>query len=237
VTGQWLLNSDHYNTWQCEPNSWTWYHGIPGCGKTVLNATAVRDLREKYASYKDHAVVHFYFDFNDSGRSNLDFMLRSLLLQLNYKLDHLSPETLELYARDCRNGTIKPDTHQLLKTLKRSLASFASAFILLDGLDEAEADADEIYDSLETLHKWDLPCVHTFITSRRESSIFDCLEVIVSSKYIREISSKAVNGDIRTWLGIQLRSGRVGRKLSKWEQPEVFRKKIEDALMERASGM
>jgi hypothetical protein len=237
LTGQWLLDSDLYNTWQREPNSWTWYHGIPGCGKTVLNATVVRDLRERYAGHKDHAVIHFYFDCNDSGRNNLDFMLRSLLLQLNDKLDHLSQETSLLHARDCMNGKLDPDTHQLLCTLKTSLARFASVFILLDGLDESEGDAEDIYDSIATLHKWKLPCVHTFITSRRESDIFDCLEAIIPKECIFEISSEAVNKDIEIWLDAQLQSGRVGRKLSKWEQPGAIRKKIKDALMDRASGM
>lgn len=138
-TGQWLLDSELYRRWQHEPNSWVWYYGIPGCGKTVLNATAIRNLRERYADHSDHAFIHFYFDFNNHRRSDLDSMLRSLVSQLNDKLDIVSQEMEDLYTYTCMNGSRESTDDELLQTFRQSLMRFVSVFIALDALDEAES--------------------------------------------------------------------------------------------------
>ena len=236
-TGQWLLNSELYKSWQNEPNSWVWYYGIPGCGKTFLNATAVQDLREQYADRSDHATITFYFDFNNSRRNDLNFMLRSLIRQLGDKLEAVSGEIHYLYTHTCMDGTREPTDDQLLETFQRSLVRFTCVFIALDALDEAENDADQIHDALRTLHKWDLPCVHTIITSRRESSVYECLESIIRPDRRFEIRSRAVNEDIEIWLDEQLCHGKFGKRLDKWDEPDLFKSKIKNGLMDRASGM
>lgn len=236
-TGQWLLGSGLYKSWQIEPNSWVWYYGIPGCGKTVLNATAAQDLREQYADRYEYATIQFYFDFNNSRRNDLNFMLRSLIGQLGDKLDTLSEEMDDLYTHTCMNGTREPTDDQLMDTFRRSLSRFVSVFIALDALDEAESDADQIQDAIRTIHKWNMSCVHTFITSRRESSIYECLENIVQPDARFEIQPRTVNGDIQIWLDEQLRNGRLGKRLDRWDEPDLFKSKIRNGLMNRASGM
>jgi hypothetical protein len=236
-TGQWLLNSKLYKSWQNEPNSWVWYYGIPGCGKTTLNATAVQNLREQYGDRSDCVTIEFYFDFNDSRRNDLSIMLRSLIRQLVDKLDTVPEEMDDLYTCTCMNGTREPTADQLMETFRRLLMRFTSVFIAFDALDEVDGDADQILDALRTIHQWNMPLVHTFITSRRESSIYECLESIVHSGHRFEIQPRTVNGDTKIWLNEQLRNGRLGKRLEKWDEPEVFKSRIRTGLMDRASGM
>lgn len=82
-----------------------------------------------------------------------------------------------------------------------------------------------------------MPCVHTLITSRRESSVYDCLEDIVPPAYQVEIQPSTVNRDIEIWLHEQLRNGRLGKRLDKWDDPDLFKSQIRNGLMDRASGM
>ena len=45
LTGNWLLESPDYCAWRADSGALLWLNGISGCGKTVLSATVVEDVR------------------------------------------------------------------------------------------------------------------------------------------------------------------------------------------------
>jgi hypothetical protein len=235
-----LREDGRFEEWKKQPNSWLWLYGIPGCGKTVLNASAVRDLREQYDSLAGHAVIHFYFDFNSQRNSVID-MLRSLLLQLTDKSDAIiHPAIQKLFSSKCRDGTREPRVEDLMMALKEILSSHASGaiFILLDALDESTSDGeDELVETLEQMHEWNLECAHVLITSRREGWLIEAFENIVPLEHQMEIEAGNIDNDIKTWLEGQLREGRLGKRIRKWSDPAGFREMIVAGLMNKASGM
>lgn len=235
--GEWFLQNKNFVAWQANPNSWMWLYGIPGCGKTVLNAKATRHLREQ-SMQDDEVVVHFYFDFR-ARQNDLIYMLRSFVLQLADRSDETFSSLFELFEKACKNGTRQPSVQQLLKGLQKALVQFRKAFIVIDALDESESGGTRALESaLEEMHSWDLPCAHFLITSRREGNVFTVLENIVPPQYRMEVVAQEVDRDIKVWIQDQLSDrGRLGRKISKWSHAEVFAARIETKLMERASGM
>jgi hypothetical protein len=60
-TGQWLLDSPAYRDWKTRPSSRLWLHGKPGCGKTIMSSTVVKDVQTIYQHTPRAAVLFFYF--------------------------------------------------------------------------------------------------------------------------------------------------------------------------------
>ncbi|KAF3253956.1 hypothetical protein TWF192_003474 [Orbilia oligospora] len=72
-TGSWLLESDNFDKWKTDRNSFLWSHGIMGCGKTILSSTVIESLSSC------RPLVYFYFDITDGDKQTFDKMIRSLL--------------------------------------------------------------------------------------------------------------------------------------------------------------
>lgn len=223
-------------TWRTAPNSWLWLHGIPGCGKTVLNAKVVRYLRERCAQH-DEIVLHFYFDFR-SHQNDVDFMLRSLILQLTEHSFETSRPIVQLHQTACKDGIRQPSIHQLLKTLRVVLAMFNKVYIVLDALDVVEhVEFLDLDAALQQMHRWSLPNAHFLITSRHVADVYMTLTNMEQMSII-EVLRQDVDNDIREWVDAQLSNqGRLGRKISRWHGPDMFKNKIRRRLLERASGM
>ncbi|CUS15244.1 unnamed protein product, partial [Tuber aestivum] len=81
-TGSWFLKGHEYIDWKEGRGSVLWLHGMPGCGKSVLSATAIEDVRHLCNTNDDHALAYFYFTFSDSEKQNLLNLLLSIIGQL-----------------------------------------------------------------------------------------------------------------------------------------------------------
>jgi Cdc6-like AAA superfamily ATPase len=70
-TGAWFLHSDLYVKWkEAKHHNALWLYGIPGCGKTVLTSTVIKDLEATFST-SSAIMLYFYFDFNDSSNNLL----------------------------------------------------------------------------------------------------------------------------------------------------------------------
>ena len=217
LTGSWFLEGEKFNIWKRQLGSWLWLHGIPGCGKTVLNSTIVQTLLSEFGSSPHHAVIYFYFDFRDQKVSASD-MLRSFIQQLCDK-DGESAQALDfLYTSNCREGARAPTEEELLATFHQILGHFKQTFLLIDALDECKERTQLLNDIVE-MAQWKLAGFSVLMTSRRENDIFESLEEIAQEDFRIEIQEKDVNGDIQIWLQDQLRTGRLNKKFRKWSTP------------------
>lgn len=206
-----------------------------GCGKTVLNAKVVRYLRDR--SSGSGPTIHFYFDFR-SRQNSVEFMLRSLLLQLLDRSSEASGEIERLF-RACRSSRREPTRRELLETLRNALAVEGNVYLLFDALDECDRKGiRDLMAALERMHNWDIPNAHFLITSRRDGNVLSVLEDIVPVQYRMEVPQHEVDQDIETWLEQQLsRRGRSGRKLSGWGRSEALREEIRSGLLGKVCGL
>jgi hypothetical protein len=83
-TGLWFIKSGEFCQWKSGVTSLLCLYGVPGCGKTVLSSTIIRDLEKYLSQLSSHAFIYFYFDFNDPQKQMTEGMVRSLISQLSW---------------------------------------------------------------------------------------------------------------------------------------------------------
>ncbi|CUS15089.1 unnamed protein product, partial [Tuber aestivum] len=141
-TGNWLLKGCEYIDRKEGRGGVLWLHGIPGCGKSVLSATAIEDVKDLCEANHDHALAYFYFTFSDPEKQKSCNMLLSLISQLPRRLSErgLLGEVVDLYNSTRAIGK-SADTKALKDVLSQIIRGFRKTFIILDALDEFPKDA------------------------------------------------------------------------------------------------
>lgn len=82
-TGQWFLNSAGYQTWLNAGGQVLFCPGIPGAGKTIMTATVIEDLHDKFQSDSSIGIAYLYCDFRRQDEQKAEDLLISLLKQLS----------------------------------------------------------------------------------------------------------------------------------------------------------
>ncbi|KUI71876.1 hypothetical protein VM1G_07859 [Cytospora mali] len=132
-TGQWLLDSNEYQTWAQRPNETLFCPGMPGAGKTILTAIVTDDLIRRFSRYSDVGIAYVYCNFNRQAEQKADDLLASLLKQLSKNRPHL-PESVTTLYEDHQDG--RPSLDEISKALWSVTAMYSRVFILVDALDE-----------------------------------------------------------------------------------------------------
>lgn len=230
-TGSWLLNSKQYLDWQTHPNSFLWLHGFPGCGKTVLSSTIVKDVLRNSMNNSHLAVAYFFFDFNDHQKQLSDNMVRSIVTQLSRQNQDTSNVLITLFS-SCK-GREQPTTNALMAALQQMTQGSDDVYIILDALDECE-DRFELLKIIEVMNQWKLDKVHVLVTSRKEKDIEELLGPLIEDEKEISIQSALVNDDIRAFVRERLKTD---SQLRRWKSRPQVQQEIEDALMSKVAGM
>lgn len=135
TSGQWFLQSTAYTAWEKDRSSFLWLNGIPGCGKTVLSSTVVKNLEESKAHYG--SLLYFYFDFSDTQKQSLENLVRSLIEQLYCKKENVRKD-LDLLYSSCDKGRRRPNIESLCATLHNMIQQAGEVWMVLDALDECQ---------------------------------------------------------------------------------------------------
>ncbi|KAH7903380.1 hypothetical protein BJ138DRAFT_1194414, partial [Hygrophoropsis aurantiaca] len=132
-TGSWFLNGEKFSEWKTKADVPLWISGIPGCGKTVLCSSIVKDIIST-RSDAGSACAYFFFDGRDSqDEFQLHHkLIRSLIKQFTSHPPSIPPSLKHLYG----TGDYQPSLLDLEKTLHEILDQFSDAFIIVDSLDE-----------------------------------------------------------------------------------------------------
>jgi len=226
-----VRENQRYNAWKTDPSSFFWLYGIPGCGKTILSATVIEDVRTLYSPSIDATgamAAYFFFDFNDLEKQKSELMLKSLVSQFCQRYHNLPP-ALELLWSSCNVSREQPSTDQLLDALQ-SLTESRTSFIVLDALDEC-GDRAELLSILESISGWKNAGLHVLMTSRKERDIEETLEDIVRRTDMVPLEATVVDNDIRDYVRHRLSTD---RGLKKWKKEST---EIESAMMKGANGM
>ena len=229
-TGSWFINDSRYADWKATRGSFLWLHGIPGCGKTILSSTILKNVLGQYSNKSNSAVLFFYFDFNTPEKQRHEKMIRSLICQLS---QHCESSVLQNLYSSCSNGGRQPPGDVLLDTLHQMMTPLGDTYMILDALDECE-DRPELLMNLEHIISWEDVSLHVLVTSRREIDIDEALTSFSSSQNRISIQSTSVNADIRIYVHDRLQAD---RKLKRWQKDLNMQREIEDTLISKAHGM
>lgn len=134
-TGQWFLNSPEYQTWLNAGGQVLFCPGIPGAGKTIMTATVVEDLLDKFQSDSSIGIAYLYCDFRRQDEQKAEDLLISLLKQLSQEPHPPRESVRALYERHSSKRT-RPSLGEISNVLHSMAATYSRVFIIIDALDE-----------------------------------------------------------------------------------------------------
>ncbi|KAF9730053.1 ankyrin repeat protein [Paraphaeosphaeria minitans] len=170
-TGLWLVEGEQFRSWKANAASRLWLYGIPGCGKTILTSTIIKDLMQYCGDDTSMVTAYFYFDFNNPQKQDPEQMLRSLLCQLL----------------------------QRAVTIPEGVDEFTQVYIVLDALDEC-ALRSELMNMLEAVARWKLDNLHLLMASRRERDIERSFETFLTEYDTICLQRDIVDEDIQRYV-------------------------------------
>ncbi|KAK8126836.1 uncharacterized protein PG998_002595 [Apiospora kogelbergensis] len=114
-TGQWLLDSDEYQTWLGTRQQTLFCPGMPGAGKTILASTVINDLEHR---------------FRDDNRLAIAYVsLRS---------DPFHPPLLKKLHGQHAHKRTRPTLDGISKALRSIIPEYLRVFVVVDALDECQ---------------------------------------------------------------------------------------------------
>ena len=224
-TGDWMPMSPEWTDWLAGDLRCLWLHGIPGAGKTVLMSHLIEQIRESCntdAQPKD-ALVYYYCYYGHEQDESKPF-LKWLLSRLCREADCVPACVYNMSTQGA-----EPPITGLLDALAQILASFDTAYVAIDAIDESHCR--------EKL----LRTIHSLVTEEK----FKKLQLIASSRDYDDIEksmlvcatscsmdNEAVAQDIREYVHSALQSN---ARFAKW--PPDLLQEVEKAVSAGAQGM
>jgi len=136
-TGQWLLGSDEYQAWLKTDKQILFCPGIPGAGKTIITATIVDDLYNRFQDDTSIAITYLYCDFRRQHEQKLGDLLANLLKQLIQRLNSIPDDVQALY-KQYKDQPKRPSLDETSSVLHSVSTFYSKVFIVIDALDECQ---------------------------------------------------------------------------------------------------
>ncbi|KAK6538895.1 hypothetical protein TWF694_010452 [Orbilia ellipsospora] len=171
ASGQWLLNTNTFQSWQYSPDERILrIVGSPGSGKTVLSTTIVEYLQKQHpkiidlSGLRSSCTAYFYCSKSEQNQDHLS-ILAGLIKQIVSQLDAVPTSVADCYTQSCKAGRSTLSIADNPEALLKSIASiFGKLHLVIDGLDEVSNPAESIKTLVELTDA--LPNVHTILLSR-----------------------------------------------------------------------
>lgn len=165
-TGKWFIDSTEYQEWLRTAKQTLFCPGIPGGGKTILTATVIEDLGKLFENDSSVGIGYVYFHFRRQYEHNARDVLSSLLKQLAQKRTVLPESVKKLYEKHKEKQT-RPTREEIIETLHSAVKLYSRVFIVVDALDECDAERTCRPIFLEEVFKLqDKTTANFFATSR-----------------------------------------------------------------------
>jgi hypothetical protein len=136
-TGQWLLDSEEFQTWLNTDKQTLFCPGIPGAGKTILTSIIVEDLTTRFHDNRGIGIAYVYCNFRRQDEQKVDDLLASLLKQLAESQPSLPGSIKDLYDQHKTKRT-RPSLKEVSETLQIVTKSYSRVFVIVDALDECQ---------------------------------------------------------------------------------------------------
>ncbi|KAI3336945.1 hypothetical protein HD806DRAFT_23229 [Xylariaceae sp. AK1471] len=231
-SGNWFLQHERYLNWKSSRNSVLWLHGIPGCGKTILSSTIIKDLTSDTGCAQK--LLYFYFDFSDDKKQHLEGAVRSLVSQLYHERHDVRWHLDSLYEPYKKNDR-KPPLESICSALQAMIENIGEVWVVLDGLDECKEDGrEQLLAWIRSLHDSQVN-THLLATSRQEQDIKSAFEGWIRTNNSITIQGDLIYKDIKAYIATRLQDGSPLYK--RWRlRPDVL-SNIEAELSAKADGM
>ncbi|CUS15237.1 unnamed protein product, partial [Tuber aestivum] len=203
-----------------------------GCGKSVLSAAAIEDIKRLCFVEKGHTVAYFYFTFSDPKKQDLRNMLRSIIGQLLLASSDigLPDEIIKLYRSSKASGML-PDIKDLQVALSHITGLSRKTFIILDALDEfPKATRGRLLSWIGELRADpDAGSLSLLMTSRPETDIAKSLEL--PTTFAIPLQSKFIDPDIQSYI-----ESCLDRRPGFTKFTEVMKGEIKERLVSGSQG-
>ncbi|KAH6619901.1 hypothetical protein C7974DRAFT_222932 [Boeremia exigua] len=225
-TGEWLLQSEHYQKWFSGSSPLLWLHGKAGCCKTVLSSTVIEDIQHRIAIQHGTVLAFFYFTFSDSRKQTYRGLLLSTVTELS-RGRPIIPRLRELYKASVPHV---PSVEGLEETLVALLKEANVSYLVADALDEcSEEERDEVMQGFKRITQA-CPNARVLITSRKESDIEDLMQDWCNVQLA--LDESCVNADIDIFVKDALTSDKTLMRL-----PDATKEEIERVFHDKSDGM
>ncbi|KAF5340588.1 hypothetical protein D9611_007402 [Ephemerocybe angulata] len=138
-TGIWFIESEEFRNFVEGRDVVVWGTGMPGAGKTILSSTSTEHLKEVFEYQTGVAVICAFIRYTErlSTVDILSGLLRQLVSDHPCAYRHMEHIYVRNKGRELRE-------QGLVKALRGIVGLLSKAFILIDGLDEAEDAAKDV---------------------------------------------------------------------------------------------
>jgi Cdc6-like AAA superfamily ATPase len=136
-TGEWLQQSKEFQAWLGTGKQTLFCPGVPGAGKTILTSIVINHLIDRFSTDPSIRIVYLYCNFKQQVKA--DDLLASLLKQLSQERSSLPDTVKALYECHKSKGT-RPLCDEISRALRSVAAMYSRVFIVIDGLDEYQAN-------------------------------------------------------------------------------------------------
>ncbi|KAK1754050.1 ankyrin repeat-containing domain protein [Echria macrotheca] len=166
-TGSWLLNSKAYTEWKTsEKSDLLWVRGKPGCGKSVLAAVTITDL--KLEVEPDTALGYAFCRRDEESFQDPTGIFGALARQISEHTPTLDP-VLDMESRAYSSAS--PSRTAIRLIISSAIKAFKRVYLVVDALDECR-DNDQLAKELRDLvENKGLPPVKVIVFSRNEYKI------------------------------------------------------------------
>lgn len=224
-TGRWLIESEPFRMWLEGNNSSIILKGGGGMGKTMLASMVIEHLTTLTAAKPERCAIAYAFGkWTRADQYSASDLVASLLKQLlSMKGIQILKQLEERYSL-----STYPSYPQLCQLLQSEAESFSKTFIIIDALDELNADTqDELLRTLARLEQ--RGAINLMVTSRDP---YRFLQYIPSAA---ELNIRASKEDLELWMDENLRALPPGCFVAK--SSLETHQKIKATLSEAADGM
>ncbi|KAK6523047.1 hypothetical protein TWF281_002469 [Arthrobotrys megalospora] len=156
-TGAWLRKDAIYNSWVTGEIPLLFIVGEPGSGKSHLATTIIDEIQERSSRNKTegptgHTPTAFFFiRESDTQLLNVNDMLKTIAYQIIESDPFFRRHAIEVCKSSWNTMTAENTWKNLFQKYYEEIATDASVFIILDGLDEApKPDQQQMAEILKT---------------------------------------------------------------------------------------
>jgi hypothetical protein len=161
-TGEWLLEDNRYKKWLASDNiGILWLKGTAGTGKSVITAQLIRRLGE---ASEPPPVLFFFFRHIIESNCHAKSAIRDLLAQ-GLKWSRSLPAKVKRIM-DSHASIEQVRFQELWQALLSALCEMPEAYVVIDGLDEIQTGADDLFAGLVDLAKIKPITVKAIVSSR-----------------------------------------------------------------------
>ena len=244
-SGEWLGSEPLFQKWIEVTIPLLFVIGGPGTGKSFLSTWTISKLLDLHRQDADHpsqvSIGYFYIKNAEQQLHDLKAMLKSIALQLTFV-----DKVYRKYAINaCKSNWNMASLEGIWKSLfldfyTTSQYSNHSAFVVIDGLDEAPEDARafvELLEALATSQSLSSPSRVRFIVFGRP----EIMDYIEDPRNIRSIEVGLKNHDdidkyIKERL-LKLYVGKQERRTGSKSRAEKKERLIRKVILEKAKGL